>query len=173
MEFNKSTNCTECVHHTNEWLVQIKSKKIVPMHTIDYKSNLSFYSISREDKLLANGICSNSPIATTHSFLLSNFFSFLFYSFVKLKLLLPPSLCNWCAFMRVECAAQLYVYVCICERALIETSLHEMNFFIYSRWKIFSALKKMLRFFYFSSVRSDAILNNKFHFHSMSGYCKI
>lgn len=65
-------------------------------------------------------------------------FFYLFYSFVKLKLLLPPSLCNWCAFMGVECAAQLYVYVCICERALIETSLLEMNFFIYSRWYDFS-----------------------------------
>lgn len=137
MEFNKSTNCTECVHHTNEWLVQIKSKKIVPMHTIDYKSNLSFYSIRREDKLLADGICSNSPIATTHSFLLSILFFCEAQTIVATKFMQLMCFYNG----RMCCSA---VYVCVHMWTSFDWNITNRNEFFY-----LLELKKNVRFFSF------------------------
>lgn len=75
------------------------------MHTIDCKSNLSFYSIRREDKLLANRICSNPPIATAHSFLLSILF------FCKAQTIVTTK------FMQLMCfykGKMCFSAVCVC-----------------------------------------------------------
>lgn len=72
---------------------------------------------------------------------------------------------------RMCCSA---VCVCVHMWTSFDWNITTRNEFFYllALEHIFRTEKKCTIFLFFS-VRSNAILNNKFHFHSMSGYCKI